>query len=470
MRLVGAVAAILRRIRVERGALLFLFILVAVTSFAVAAAPRLFNRAADDGLRYEIAGSTVTQQNLQFSGVDRLPAGTTEPFERVLARGDSLQDRLPDSLASLVSARHYLVDSARLGVHDPPAYTTYITFRYQDGLDDRLAYVEGRAPARLPAPADPDEPQRFEVAISRETAIETEIGVGDTVETTPDPGDPILRNVFPRPTTPVVIDIVGVFTVDEPNAPFWYGDQRLGQVAVGGTDENPIAFATGLIAPEAYPDVVALDMPMSYRWRYFVDPTRLDAGQLDTLVPDMRRLESSLVTNSSNTTGLPILRTGLLGILDRYLARRAVSEATLSVAAIGPLAIAIGAVALVALLVVRRRRFSLSLARERGASGRQLLVAQLWEGLLLTVPAALLGLLIAEAVIPARASATSSIDVLLVALVATGLLLAVTWPIARRTLREPGRDDAPVASVSPRRLVFELLIVGSGGRRGMAAA
>ena len=74
MRLVGAVAVLLRRIRAERGVAILLFVLVAVTSFVVAASPRLFDRVADAGIRYEVARATSAQRNLQFTTVDQIRA------------------------------------------------------------------------------------------------------------------------------------------------------------------------------------------------------------------------------------------------------------------------------------------------------------------------------------------------------------------------------------------------------------
>ena len=47
MRVVSAVAALLYRLRDERAIVAIVFAVVAVTSFAVAAAPRLFERVAD---------------------------------------------------------------------------------------------------------------------------------------------------------------------------------------------------------------------------------------------------------------------------------------------------------------------------------------------------------------------------------------------------------------------------------------
>jgi putative ABC transport system permease protein len=157
--------------------------------------------------------------------------------------------------------------------------------------------------------------------------------------------------------------------------------------------------------------------------------------------------------------GSLIYRSGLLGIIDRYLAERATTEAVLSVAAIGPLAVAAGALGLVAAIVIRRRRAALALSRGRGASAGQLLAAQLWEGLLITVPAALAGLVAARFAVPARSDPVSSAGAVLVAIAVTALLLAATWPRARRARREVEREDAPARRLAPRRIVFEATTV-----------
>ena len=109
MRLVTAVAALLRRLRVERGVVALVFAVVAITSFGVAAGPRLFNRVADDALRYEASHATAIQRNIQFTSVDRLAAGTTDPFDRVVARGDGLRQRLPPQLDRCLGAHTRMV-------------------------------------------------------------------------------------------------------------------------------------------------------------------------------------------------------------------------------------------------------------------------------------------------------------------------------------------------------------------------
>jgi putative ABC transport system permease protein len=462
MRLVTAVAALLRRLRVERGVAVLLFVLVAVTSLAVAAGPRLFNRVADDGLRYEAGRGTAIQRNFQFTVAGSIPSSDDDPFARVGARGDAILGRLPVLVQDLISEDRFVVDAVRFGIVDPPRFTTFVTLRQQDGLETQTDLAEGRWPVRVDPEtiADEDAPPRFEIAISDATAEATQLAVGNRVAANVDPNDPLLRNLFPRPSTAVEIDVVGRFSVRDPVASYWYDDRGLDEAAIGGTDDAPIAFATAVFAPDAYVDVLGLGLPLRYRWRLFVDVDRLDAGRLEVLAADLRRIEAANNTTGALRPGLTQFHSGLPDIIDRYRDQRSTSEAALSVAALGPMTVAAGAVGLIGVLIVQRRRPALALARGRGASAGQLLATQLWEGLLVTVPAAVVGLLVATALIPSRSSELSSTGAILVALGATALLLGATWPLARRARRDLERDAPPVFRLAPRRLVFEALIIG----------
>src|SRR5262245_23965656 len=132
MRLVGAVAVVLRRLRAERGTVVMLFLLVAVTSFLVAVGPRLFERVADAGLRDAVSKGTALQRNLQFTAIDRIRPGDDQPMSFVQTRGDDIADQLPPSVGSLVDQRDFLVETPRFGLVEPPNYATFVTFRYQD--------------------------------------------------------------------------------------------------------------------------------------------------------------------------------------------------------------------------------------------------------------------------------------------------------------------------------------------------
>jgi len=462
MRLVAAVAAILRRLRAERGMALLVFLVVAVTAFVVAAGPRLFNHVADDGLRYAVAHATAVGRNFQFSTVDQVPADEVDPLAVVARRGDTIRSGLPDSVRDLIDESHFAIESTRFRLADPPKFTTFVTLRQGDVLEDQLDLIAGRWPARIvpTEPASPGDAPVLEIALSVAAADAIGVAVGDRLPANVDPSDPLLRNVFPRPVTAVAFEVVGTFAIRDVAAPYWFDDRTLADASIGGTEDDPLAFATAVFAPEAYQDLLRLDLPNRYRWNLFVDVDRLDAGGVDVLLPDLRRLDATFVTTGSVRPGRTLVRSGLLGLVERYLDQRATTEAALSVAALGPLVVAAGAVGLIGILVVRRRRPALALARGRGASSGQLLAAQLWEGLLITVPAALLGLGVAALVVDARASALSSIGAITVALAATALLLAATWPVARRARRELERDDPQAFQIRPRRLVFETLVVG----------
>ena len=458
MRQVGAIAVLLRRFRVERGVTLALFALVALTSLVVAVSPRLFDRVADEGLRYEIRRGAAIGRNLQFTSVDQIRADPVDPTGLITARGEARLERLPPSVRDIVATSDAVIETPRFSLVDPPIYTTQVTMRYQDDVDDRLAFVDGRAPEARPPAADPTGPPRFEIALSSDTAATVQVELGDVLAASVDPSDPMIRTFFPQPSADVELEVVGLFDVTDPADPAWFDDPAYDQAAIGGTAEAPIAFATALFAPAAYDAVMALGLPARYEWRYRVDVGRLDAGRLETLVPDLRRLDTEFGTNRGGF-GNVVYRSGLLEGIERYQAQRAASEAVLSVAAIGPLAVAAGALALVAIVIIRRRRAALALSRGRGASSGQLLAAQFWEGLLITVPAAVAGLLAARMAVPGRSDPVSSLGAVLVAVAVTALLVLATWPARGGRRRDAERDDVPARRYGPRRLVLEATVV-----------
>ncbi len=321
MRRVTALTTLMRRLRAERGVMTFLFILVAITSLVVAISPRLFDRMADDGLRYDVARATVVQRDVEFTRVGQLGATDSEPLagtERMLS---VLGARLPAAIQAIVGDRHYVIDGPRFEVTDPPNYPTYVSFRYQDGLDGRIVFVEGRSPASVAQPVDPEAAPRFEIALAKAAATETKIKLGDHLTAAADMTDPLMRDQFRETPVGVDIEVVGLFDVKDVRDPYWFGDVRLARAAIGGSADNPIAFTTGLIAPDAFPDLVVLDLPARYRWRYFIDPSRLDQGQLAELIPGLRRLRSDFSASAASDPSVLIMRTGLGPIIDRFVGR-----------------------------------------------------------------------------------------------------------------------------------------------------
>jgi putative ABC transport system permease protein len=473
VRSIWAAAFLLRRLRSEAGIALLILLLVGITTALFAGAPRLFNLVADQGLTASLDQAPPVGRNVELSRAFIVPT-FNDPLPVIDQLGEQYLDRFPGSVRELVGERAVTATTVRFAIADPPNFTTFVSLRHQDGFEDEIRYLDGRPPRatgeELPAASfvfgsgegvgPPDVPPRVEIALSEQTAAAIGVDVGDLLAGSVDEQDPLMPGTLNYPLQ-ADLEVVGIFAVDDPAAEVWFSDNALNEISLRGTDDTPLAFATGLIAPEAFADVAAMALPVQYEWRYFMDGSRLDAGQVDTVLQDLRRT----ATQFSRTVGAGnperiALRSGLIALLERYEAERAASEAVLSVAATGPMTLAAGAVAMTAVLLVARRRANLILARDRGASGRLLLGTQLWEAIVLAGLGALVGYAVAVLLVPGRGSALSPILAVATALGAIVLLVAATWPATRHHDTRAGRDEAVGLRASPRRLVLEATAVG----------
>ena len=445
MRSLWAAGLLLRRIRSERGIILLIFVLVAATSFVFTAAPRLFNRVTDDALRHTAEAALPLLRNLALGLDSSLNPGPGGGVSGVRAYGEKLSQDFPPSVAALISDRQLRFTTVRMYVPDPPSYETHISLRYQDGLTDATRLASGRWPvdrgmplsqvgvALGPGDADPGAeaaPVVLEAALSTASAEEIGVHLGDRLAITLDGSDPLVRGT-PYRIAPTEIEVVGLYEPLDPSADSWKGDPDLLQVSQHGEPDAPVAYVTAYVPAEMYPSLWASRLPFRYEWQFRIDPGRLDADQVAQLQVDLHRL--GLITGPTDPSAPGIVRvvTGLPEILDRFAAERALTESVLSIAAIGPFGLAGGAMAMVAILLVTRRRATLALARGRGASGSLVLGTQLWEAILLAGSASLVGLLIAVSVIPARASPLSPVLAVVVGGAAVLLLVGASWPIGQ---------------------------------------
>jgi putative ABC transport system permease protein len=476
VRSLWAAGLLLRRLRSERGIILLIVVLVAATSTVFAAAPRLFNRAADAALQQALAVAPAVQRDVAMRRDTRLDPGE-DPLGGARGYGDQVASQIPRSIAALVSDRLLIVTTVRLLLPEPPSFETHLSLRYQDGLAEATRLVAGRWPVDRGMPlrqldlgggagepgepgepgAEPLEPAEFEIAFSAAQAAELGVELGDRYAVVLDGSDPLLRVTAFR-IGPAEVEVVGIFEPIDASAGFWSGDESLLAADIRGTEDEPIAFATAFFPAEAYPNLWSSELPFHYEWRFVVEPGRLDADQVPGLQADLPRLDR-IGGGSAGQPGLVLVRTGLGAILERYVTERSLAEAVLSIAAIGPFALAAGALAMVAILLIRRRAAMLALVRGRGASGSLVLGTQLWEAIILAGGAALVGLAIAVAVVPARASPLSAFLAIAVGATTTLLLVGASWRTARRALGQTEREDAPAIRVAPRRLVIEGTIV-----------
>ena len=368
--------------------LAFLFVLVAVTSFLVAAGPRLFDRVASDaGLHDGLARATAIQRNLQFAVADRIRAGTDDPLvERRGAARDAPGAGCPRRSSALVGDRLRRRQPA-LPARRPAATTpTFVTFRYRTASNNRVdGNVAGRPPSGRAPDADPEAPARSRSPCPRRPRRDARRARRHARGGhRPRRSDAAQR--VPAPDRPRRVDVVGLYTVPDPAEPYWFDDPRAGPRPRSGARSKPDRVRHRAVRARRRTRMSSALGPAdgATAGGSSSTPTGSTPASSTGLVPDLRRLETAFDARpAASRDATPTLRSGLLG-RHRPLPSRARDGRG------GPR----GRGARAAGRRGRRARAHrassssgagaavLALARGRGASGGQLLGAQLWEGLL----------------------------------------------------------------------------------------
>jgi putative ABC transport system permease protein len=497
----SALALLLRRERSDLAALGLVTFLIAFTAFVSAAGIRLFERAADDALRSKVAAAPAVQRTIRLTATRSLfGQDAVRTIEDRQAEGEQLRGRFPEAIRALVGDGNLAIGSVRLRVSNPPDYPLFITLRHQDEFQALGELVSGRWPAstdeQLPPVAEfltteggvgypvatehaSDEPRRFEIALQEASARSLGLSIGSRLSVGVDLIDPMLSTSDLRfadiVLAPTELEITGLYRVPDPDSDAWFGDPRLSLDDLGLGSDTPIADINAYVSPAGLPGFVTSGLPFEYRWRFPILVDRLDADAVRQTQRGLRILESQPAgTDESRDI---TIEAGLLPLLERHSGLRAGSEAVLTLAASAPLALAGGAIAMAAVLLTRRRRAAMTLARGRGASGRLLLAASLVESVVVVAGACLTGLGLAIALEPAAELEPSLIASVSIGLVAVVVLGAAAWPQIRQPLADLERGDRPPTRADPRRLVAELSLVALAlvgayvlRQRGIAAA
>ena len=184
----------------------------------------------------------------------------------------------------------------------------------------------------------------------------------------------------------IEVQVVGIYTPNDPGDPFWWSDPTL----LEGSSESAQYRTYGPLLTtrdDLLVRVAGRTVPLT--WHAFPHFERLAIDQLGRLQADLVGLPASL--EATVVDGFPTVRTKLGETL-------AASERSLLVSRTGilllmaQLAILAGyAIVLTAALIVDHRRVDTALLRSRGAGSLQVGGLALAEGLLLAVPAGLAG-------------------------------------------------------------------------------
>jgi putative ABC transport system permease protein len=462
-----------RRFRDGRAAVLGLAVLVLVTSACAAAAPRLFDQFADDALRGEVVDATPFQRNIQLVEESFLSAGEEgDRMGRVAEKGEQLEERIPAGVRSLFRDRNFLAETARWTVLEDTVDPGFVRLRIQQGVEDHVRFVDGRPPTdavrSLPVSIQNDGGETeivdstvLEVALSVETLERIGLAVGDTWTLEPDDTDRLVGRGHEE--LRLALDVIGSFEPTDADEEYWLDDSALIRPSIRRSGDSDLIYMTAMLAPEAYDELIASGsgsaFPVHYVWRYFVDPDALESEQLPATLADLRRLDGTFSSATGPVIEGTVLQSGLLPLLESVSARWAAVAAVLAVVGLGPAIVGLAALALVGLLVMQRRRPALALGRARGASSGQLLSSVLIEGLVISLPPAILASGLAVLLLPSGQWRVTLAAAIAVAVLTTALLVAAGAPTALAAPRGPGRETTIVRRPSPRRLLLEALVV-----------
>lgn len=478
----SAVLALLRRVRVERWLLALVALVVAVVVGAVAAQARHLDRAERGALVETLEDAPPSSRGLAGGVIDAVPAPGGDALAGVRQRGEEARAALPPVLASHLGRSMSLVDSVRFALTSPDGeplpLPTYLTLRAHDGLDEHLTLVAGRMPRETtetrelgPAPRLSQVPV-VEVLLTRRTAEEIGVELGEEVLGQPDPADALVRQRSFADQRAVLVRVVGLAELTDADDPFWFDDARLHRPAQQETGQGvnlfPFAILTG-DGLRSLPDVPA-QLPVRMEFRLLLSSNELAPAEVRELRDVARQLDAGAATDDAGVTW----RTGLGRLLDLHLGRVAAARATSLLALTGVLAVAVALVGLVGMLLAVRRRGATALLRGRGASGAQLLRAQLVEAVLVAVPAGAVAVVLARLVVPGAGGGALPLAGLVVALTVSALV-ATAVPDVRRSLRTLQDGGDRVVATPIRRWTGEavVLVVTVGAvvalrRRGVA--
>ena len=240
---------------------------------------------------------------------------------------------------------------------------------FLDGLPDHATLTQGAWPA-AGSPSDP-----LQVVVVDAVAADMHLSVGDQLTlVAPNPNQP----------TPVPVQLVGIFTVNDAADPYWYGDAQLTSgIVQSGKDRVLGPFLT-------IPDGILHNPALSsvhVQWRAFPDFNGLTVDNVAGIHAGLDALPGRLSGSISGTLAVATTLPKILGSVERSLLVSR-TEVLLLMAQLAVMAAY--AIVLTASLLVDHRRVETALLRSRGAGPTNIAWLALVEGLMLVVPAVLI--------------------------------------------------------------------------------
>lgn len=467
-RLPGAAGLGLRQFTADPWVSLSLALMVVVVVFGATLWPRFVLQMNSDQVPHEVNELSATRQDMiahssttvtPLPGMPETVEGAWGPLEDNL---DRVREEQPEPLRSMLRPAQFLVNVDQATPTGPPGEDSDIaTVNFQQRVDpflqDHVELVEGDWPA-------------FVVDTTSYVGVDDQGGVviSEVEEvTTADPTPVLLLDEAAERLGWEVGETFGTWVLSGTYRPVDAKDGRWEHHTNGASmgvmyDGNlgNLAFATLYLNP-ANPGSIGGPAVASFEYWYPIDAAAVAGDQVDLVTSQLLGMASSDVTlqDEDPTTGASAVRarfsSEVVGTFQELSAQQRATASMLAVVAAGPIGVTLAVFALAARLIVTRRRYALSLVSARGGSPRQVRGLLALEGVLLGMPAAAAGYLLAGLVRPVS---TGWSELVLAAL--AGLVPAAALALSAResSLRET-RSDLGSRSSSRLRWIVETIVV-----------
>lgn len=446
----GLFALTRRRFATPRSAALVIVALTALAAFAIAAAPRALVGVVRAEVSHQIAGVAATSRDLTGStiGVPQFgpasdpaltsgwDAGAPELFGALaghLAAARAGFDPVLERLTAPAEFAEYLSSAAAADdtVVPPEFPSPYVQVISEPAAAAHLTVVDGEWPGAW----DRDGP--IPILLASAAAETMGWSVGE------------VRAPF---------ELVGIAEAIDPGADRWlHLITALTASVFDDGNRRPTATSAAWVSPQTWVEIAQSETfgrtQLSVWYPVDADAARdVDPTQLLSAVRGATA--ASLPLDDSGQLRMR-LSTDLVSVLSTALARANSASAILAVAAVGPLAVSVALIVLAAALIVRRRRTDLALMSARGAPLARLRRMLFGEGLLLGLPAAVLG---AAAGVLVTANDAGVIPTAIAVLVGTAPAIALAATLRPALLTRARADlDAPVRGRWVR--IVEIIVV-----------
>ncbi|HWM33529.1 MAG TPA: FtsX-like permease family protein [Pseudolysinimonas sp.] len=459
----GTPGLLLRHLRSGALGSLLVAVLIAAAVLAVALAPRAIGQLGTRELRHGLAQESPALLDLTGAGqlgiVTGLPASAS--LDELVGAGEERLQRIPEDLPAPLSEHvgptQWVVSTTR---HEgflphPLPLTFALTLSADLRWLDRIRFVSGSAPVSWDGTLGAEQQPPIPVAISSAAADKVQLVVGDVVG---------------YGLAPVLI--TGIYEPTDPDDAYWVHESELARPMIvreqGKPDDVRVAAYVDPLTIAALSDEFAAGELSAF---LEVDPSGLDYADADELQTQVRQLAATQLSLPS--FGSLLFRSGLGDAVERVVQRVTAASALLALSVSGLLGVLLAVFALGVQSVIARRRPALALAAARGAGALQLRSSMVLEGVLLSIPGAVVAIALATVLIPGPVALLDVLPAVVVAAAPPVLFGAMTSP---RRLREL-RGDLQVRSRHRMRWVAEVAILALAAlslfllaRRGLVAS